>query len=88
MCRAKTGNPCQFPFTYKGREYNTCITADHIYYDHADDYGYGVYWCYYDQEEGLWGNCDCNSLMSNCTSACPGNLVLTVQCNYNEDQPL
>ena len=51
MCRAKTGNPCQFPFTYKGREYNTCITNDHTDVD-----GKGVAWCYLDQEEGLWKN--------------------------------
>ena len=41
-----------------------------------DNYGYP--WCMIDD----------SGTKHECKSACPGNLVMTIQCNYNDDQPL
>lgn len=40
---------CQFPFVYEGVEYNECTTVNNA-----------RPWCYTDQENGKWGNCECS----------------------------
>ena len=41
------GACCHFPFTYKGKQYNTsCATEGHT-----------EEWCYTDAAETKWGNC-------------------------------
>ena len=68
-CKTRSsGDPCVFPFYYKGTYHYECITHDND----------GYPWCMIDD----------SGTKHDCKSACPGNLVMTIQCNYNDDQPL
>ena len=53
------GPPCQFPFTYGGVEYNTCVTANEpVTNQIADEQGYlGLPWCFTDNSGTNWAYC-------------------------------
>ena len=70
-CKTVLGNRCQFPWNWNGTQHHECLTIE------------GKPYCYIDE----------NSHISNgvyfighiCQDGCPGNHVLTVQCDYEYD---
>ena len=74
-CKTKAGEPCAFPFYYKGTKHSECITHDNDGTPWCGT-GYSAHKRYSANETG------------NCMSDCPGKLVLTVQCHYNDVQHL
>ena len=56
MCKTDAGEPCKFPFEYKGVSYEKCTTKDQE-----------VHWCYTNQWDIAYGY----TYSGNCDSNCP-----------------
>lgn len=73
------GQPCKFPFTYKGVTYESCTTVDHC-----------RPWCYTGETatngEGHWGNCGENCLKHGEALSFPCSQVPT--CCVNSEHTL
>ena len=72
-CKTNLGYDCNFPFYYKGIYHSGCITHDNIL-------GAGNPYCGID--------IDGVKYIDVCLSGCPGNCVLIIQSDDNDNQPL